>query len=115
MTPAELETRTKKFAIDVLRFATGLPRGIATDVIARQLIKSGTGTASNYRQPCRAKSDSDFIMKTTNPEEEADESASHLTRIFGASINTARKGRRRRTNHQQNRTKNPNREPTHQK
>ena len=115
MTPAELKQRTKKFALDIIKFTSALPRGIATDVISRQLIKAGTGTAANYRHSCRAKSDRDFIMKMTNAEEEADESAlwlevlsdsglartaaaaplldeaDQLTRIFVASINTARK------------------------
>jgi len=114
MTPAELKKRTKKFALDVIRFTSGLPRGIATDVISRQLIKSGSGTGANYRHACRAKSDPDFIVKMTNAEEEADESAfwleilsesglarpaaaaklldeaDQLTRIFVASINTTR-------------------------
>jgi len=114
MTPAELKKRTKQFALDIITLAHGLPRGIATDVISRQLIKAGSGTGANYRHACRAKSDADFIMKLTTAEEEADESAfwleillesgllrpanagrlldeaDQLTRIFVASINTTR-------------------------
>jgi four helix bundle protein len=75
MTPSELKQRTKKFALDIIRLTCALPRGIATDVISRQLIRAGTGTAANYRSSCRGKSRRDFIMKLSIAEEEADESA----------------------------------------
>jgi four helix bundle protein len=118
MTPSELKQRTKKFALDIIRFTSALPRGIATNVISRQLIRAGTGTAANYRASCRAKSRKDFVMKLSNAEEEADESAlwlevlaesgfvrqnaaaplldeaDQLTRILVASIKTARKRKR---------------------
>ena len=118
MTPDELKARTKKFALDIIRFTASLRREIATDVLIRQLIRSGSGTAGNYRAACRAKSDNDFIMKMANAEEEADESAlwleiltesgfassaattrlldeaHQLTRIFVASIITARRRKR---------------------
>jgi four helix bundle protein len=114
MTPDEMKRRTKKFALDIIRFTSSLPAGIVTEIILRQLIRAGTGTAANYRAACRRKSDKDFIMKMTNAEEEADESAfwleviiesglarptiaarlldeaDQLTRIFVASINTTR-------------------------
>jgi len=113
-----MKQRTKKFALDIIRFTSALPSGITIDVIRRQLLSAGTGVAANYRASCRAKSRKDFVMKMTNAEEEADESAlwleilgesglaaagsttplldeaDQLTRIFVASINTARKGKR---------------------
>jgi len=115
MTRAELKQRTRRFALDIIKFTSSLSRGIAADVISRQLIKSGTGTAANYRHASRAKSDKDFIAKMSTAEEEADESAlwlevlgesglaragttarlldeaDQLTRIFVASINTVRR------------------------
>jgi len=72
MTPAELKDRTKKFALDIINFTSGLPRGIATDVISRQLIRSGTGLARPAVAGCLL--------------DEADQ----LTRIFVASIKTTR-------------------------
>ena len=118
MTSAELKLRTKRFAVDIIRFANTLPRDRSTDVIARQLIKSGTSVGANYRSSCRAKSKRDFISKIGTAEEEADESqfwlevlvdagivkpvavtplldeADQFVRIFVASINTARGGHR---------------------
>ncbi len=43
-------------------------------MIGRQLLRSGTSVAANYRAACRAKSPTDFISKMGTVEEETDES-----------------------------------------
>jgi hypothetical protein len=43
----ELKARTKQFALDVIRFVSGLPRIPAADVMGRQLLKAGTSVAAN--------------------------------------------------------------------
>lgn len=43
-------------------------------VIKRQLIRSATSVAANYRASQRAKSKADFVSKLGTTEEEADES-----------------------------------------
>ena len=68
-----LKDRTKKFALDVIRFCTTLPEKQEFFVISRQLVKSGTSVGANYRSALRAKSDKDFILKLSIVEEEADE------------------------------------------
>jgi four helix bundle protein len=45
-----------------------------SDVIGKQLMRSGTSVAANYRSSCRARSKADFISKMGIVEEEADES-----------------------------------------
>ncbi len=70
----DLKLRTKKFALDVILFSRKLPRGEEFFVIRRQLIRSATSTAANYRAAQRAKSKADFIHKLGTVEEEADES-----------------------------------------
>ena len=42
-------------------------------MIGRQLLRCGTGVASNYRAACRGKSTADIIAKLGIVEEEADE------------------------------------------
>jgi four helix bundle protein len=69
-----LKPRTKKFALDVILFSRKLPRGEEFTVIKRQLIRSATSVAANYRATQRAKSKADFINKMGTTEEEADES-----------------------------------------
>lgn len=71
----ELKNRTKKFAIEVLKFVDGIPKTKAGAVIEYQLIKSGTSVGANYRSACRSRTDADFASRITICEEEADECA----------------------------------------
>jgi hypothetical protein len=63
MTPDELKARTKKFAVEVIRFAKAIPKDHINDEIASQLADAATSTAAHYRAVCRAKSRADFINK----------------------------------------------------
>ena len=70
----DLKARTKQFALDTIRYCRKLPSGDEFQILRRQLIRSATSTASNYRAAQRAKSKADFINKLGTAEEEADES-----------------------------------------
>ena len=69
----DLEIRTKRFALAVLRFCSRLPRDRAADVLARQLIRSATSIGANYREANRAVSRADFRNKIGTVEKEAAE------------------------------------------
>jgi four helix bundle protein len=75
MTPDDLKARTKKFAVDVIRFAKAIPRDHINDEIASQLTDAATSAAAYYRAVCRARSRADFINKLAGGIEEIDESA----------------------------------------
>ncbi|MBZ5558572.1 MAG: four helix bundle protein [Acidobacteriia bacterium] len=79
-----LKERALQFSLDVLRLIDKLPRTISTDVIARQLAKSATSVASNYRATCNARSRAEFIAKLGVVVEEADESVGWLELILRA-------------------------------
>ncbi|GAI11278.1 unnamed protein product [marine sediment metagenome] len=70
----ELKSRTKKFAIDVIKLVGIFPNTKAADIIGRQLIKSSTSVGANYRSACRAQSRAHFISKLSIVLEETDES-----------------------------------------
>ena len=53
-----------------------------------QLLRAGTGVASNYRAACRGKSKADFIAKLGTVIEEADESEFWLELIGRAELMT---------------------------
>jgi len=55
MTPDDLKARTKKFAVDIIRFAKAIPSDHINDEIASQLTDAATSTAAHYRAACRAK------------------------------------------------------------
>jgi four helix bundle protein len=67
------KARTKKLAVAIINQMDKLPQSRAADVIARQIIRSGTSIGANYRAACRAKSTPDMINKMKIVEEEADE------------------------------------------
>jgi len=69
-----LKERTKSFALSTVRLVEALPRGRSADVLGRQLLRSSTSVAANYRSACRARSRKEFIAKMGIVEEEADES-----------------------------------------
>jgi four helix bundle protein len=75
MTPEDLKARTKKFAVEVIRFARSIPRDPITAGIASQPTDAAASVAAHYRTVCRARSRADFINKLSGAIEEVDESA----------------------------------------
>ena len=73
MNKIELEGRTKKFALEVIRFVGSLPRNSDASILGRQLLRSGTSIGANYREANRAESRADFIHKLGLVEKEAAE------------------------------------------
>mgnify|MGYP001590548346 FL=1 len=80
------KARTKKLAVAIIKQVDKLPRSLATDVIARQLIRSGTSIGANYRAACRAKSSPDMINKLKIVEEESDETEYWLELLIEAGL-----------------------------
>src|SRR5688500_14030976 len=75
MNEKDLKLRTKRFALEIVKFWESLPKDDTCKTLGRQLLRSGTSVAANYRAVCRAKSKPDFISKFGVVLEEADESA----------------------------------------
>jgi four helix bundle protein len=113
----QMQKRTKAFAIRIIRFFQRLPKTDEARLVGRQLLRSGTGVASNYRAACRSKSRADFVAKLGTAVEEADETifwlelleesgivqgddelqalkveAGDLLRILSRSLGTAKRG-----------------------
>jgi four helix bundle protein len=90
MNEHEMKQRTKKFALRILDLADALPHTRSGNVIAGQILRSGTSVAAN-RALCRAKSRADFINKTSIVEEEADESCFWLELLIDRGLLGARR------------------------
>ena len=107
----ELRQRTMKFALQIMSFVRLLPSGTEGQVMGKQLFRSATSVAANYRAAGRARSKAEFISKLSIVVEEADETlfwlelleesklckspelkkeAAELLYIFSASRKTAR-------------------------
>ncbi len=112
MNSGELKERTKKFAVQVIKFTDGLKRSVSMNVLSKQIIRSATSIGANYRAACIARSKAEFTAKLQICREEADETiywleviretseehniegllkeAGELTAIFTAALKTAR-------------------------
>jgi four helix bundle protein len=73
MNAEELKERTRQFAHRCVKLALALPDGFLGDHVKRQLIRSATSVASNYRAACLAQSKAHFTSKLSIVVEEADE------------------------------------------
>jgi four helix bundle protein len=69
----ELEKRTQKFAVQIIRLSTTLPNTPECRVIRNQITKSGTSIGANYREANRARSKADFKNRIAICESEASE------------------------------------------
>lgn len=69
----KLKGRTKQLAVDVVLLYDEIKKTESTRVIGKQMIRSVTSTAANYRAACVARSQREFFSKMSIVVEEADE------------------------------------------
>lgn len=69
----DLQERTKRFALDAIKFVAQLPRARDADILGRQLLRSATSVGANYREASRGVSRPDFANKIGTVEKEAAE------------------------------------------
>jgi len=81
-----MKIRTKKFAVDIIKFCDTLKTCKASAVITYQLVKSATSVGANYRAACRARSKAEFFSKICIVVEEADESVYWLEIINDSNL-----------------------------
>jgi four helix bundle protein len=86
MNEQDFKDRTKKFGVRVIKLVSALPRGLAPEVIGRQLLRSGTSVGANYRAACRGRSPADVISRLSIVEEEADESLFWMELLIAARL-----------------------------
>lgn len=86
MTNEELKQRTKQFALRIIKLGKSLKGDDIDKILLRQLVRSATSVAANYRAAIKAKSKKDFVYKLNVIEEEADESYFWLEIIGEAGI-----------------------------
>ncbi len=119
----DLEGRLVQFAIDIVKLVGELPQNFQARHIATQLLRSGTAAAPNYAEARAAESRADFIHKLGVALKELNETAvwlriirgsfhmetnlltrlvaenTELCRILVASIQTARRNKRKDNGH----------------
>jgi four helix bundle protein len=69
----ELEKRTRKFAVQIIKLSARLPNTAEGRVVRTQMTKAGSSVGANYREANRARSKADFRNKIRICEGEANE------------------------------------------
>ncbi len=82
----DLKARTRRYALSVVSFYTGLSSTTAAQVLGRQFLRSGTSVGAHYREAMRAKSTADFISKMEGGLQELKEAAYWLELLEGAGL-----------------------------
>ena len=65
--------RTKRLALDIINELTQIKYSVESSVIKKQIIRSATSVAANYRAVCRARSNKERYAKICIVVEEIDE------------------------------------------
>lgn len=81
-----LATRTKGFALRVIRLYSALPKSTEAQVLGKQLLRSGTSVGAHYREAYRARSNAEFISKLEGGMQELEESSYWLELLVEACI-----------------------------
>ncbi len=79
-------SRTKAAALRVIRLYQQLPRTGEAQVLGKQLLRSATSVAANYRAACRGRSGAEWFAKVSICVEEADETQLWLELLGDADI-----------------------------
>ena len=73
--PIDLKSRTKQFALRVIRMYGAIPKTEVGRIIGRQLLRSATSVGAHYRESIRARSNAEFISKLEVGMQELEESS----------------------------------------
>ena len=71
--PMDLKTRTKAFALRIIRLYVALPKSAEAQVLGKQVLKSGTSVGAHYRESLRARSNAEVISKLEGGLQELEE------------------------------------------
>jgi four helix bundle protein len=83
-----LVSRTKKFALRVIRLYSSLPKQTLAQVLGKQVLRSGTSVGANYREAFRARSSAEFIAKMGECVKELEETSYWLELLVDTNLIT---------------------------
>jgi four helix bundle protein len=89
MDKVELQGRTRNFAVRIVKMFKTLPRTTEAQVVGKQVLRSGTSVAANYRAVCRSRSKQEFIARLGVVVEEIDETVFWLDMLVACEIVSA--------------------------
>jgi four helix bundle protein len=90
-TRLDLRSRTKKFALRIVRLYSALPETTVAQILGKQMLRSGTSVGAHYREAYRSRSDAEFISKIEGGLQELEETIYWLELIVESEIVPAEK------------------------
>jgi len=84
----DLRTRTKGFALAIIRMYVVLPKSSEAQVLGKQVLRSGTSVGANYREAYRSRSRQEFVAKIGDCLKELDETSYWLELLVESGIQT---------------------------
>ncbi len=82
----KLKERTKNIALRIIKLQSKMPNNQISWIIGKQILRSATSVAANYRAASRARSGKEFYSKLSIVIEETDETMFWLELIVEANI-----------------------------
>jgi four helix bundle protein len=84
--PDDLRTRTKQFALRVIRLFVALPKTTEAQVLGKQVLRSGTSVGAHYREAHRARSTAEFVSTLGGGLKELEETTYWLELLAEAGV-----------------------------
>ena len=81
-----LKERTKAFALRIIRLYSKLPKDTASQVLGKQVLRSGTSVGANYREASRGRSKAEFAAKLGDSLKELSETEYWLELLIESGI-----------------------------
>jgi len=82
----DLQERTKRFALNIIRTFSMIPKTTEAQILGKQLLRSGTSAGANYREAYRGRSKAEFISKCDDSLRELEEPAYWLELLVDANM-----------------------------
>jgi four helix bundle protein len=82
----DLKERTKAFALRIIRLYGALPKSVESQVIGKQVLRSGTSVGAHYREACRSRSNAELISKIESGLQELEETGYWLELLAESNI-----------------------------
>jgi four helix bundle protein len=82
----DLRSRTKAFALRIVRLYTSLPKTTEAQILGKQMLRSGTSVGAHYREAKRSRSTAEFVSKLEGGLQELEETVYWLELLIEAGI-----------------------------
>jgi four helix bundle protein len=86
----DLKDRTCDFSLRIIRLCAALPSNRTADVIAKQLLRSGTSPGAHFREALRARSKAEYVAKMNGGLMELEETLYWLEILEGSELMTTK-------------------------